>query len=75
MVLTSASIITAALPLAYDTFVFGIIMLKTYRHAVEMRKHGQTSITEVLLRDGKSRPITVPGYIINGSGSGALYFS
>ncbi|EIM81217.1 uncharacterized protein STEHIDRAFT_125481 [Stereum hirsutum FP-91666 SS1] len=51
-VYNSASVITAALPLAYDTFVFGIIMLKTYRHAAEMRKHGQTSITEVLLRDG-----------------------
>lgn len=40
------------LTLAFNTFIFGVTVVQTYRHAMEMRKHGQTSVTEVLLRDG-----------------------
>ncbi|EIM82967.1 uncharacterized protein STEHIDRAFT_160579 [Stereum hirsutum FP-91666 SS1] len=45
-------IVTAVLPLAFDAYVFGITVFKTYGHVTQMRKQGQRSITEVLLRDG-----------------------
>lgn len=41
------------LTLAFNAFVFGLTVVQTYWHTVEMRKYGQTSVTEILLRDGK----------------------
>ncbi|EIM89166.1 uncharacterized protein STEHIDRAFT_167054 [Stereum hirsutum FP-91666 SS1] len=40
------------LALLFDGIVFALTIAKTYRHARTMRKQGQSSITETLLRDG-----------------------
>ncbi|EIM81348.1 uncharacterized protein STEHIDRAFT_114814 [Stereum hirsutum FP-91666 SS1] len=36
----------------FDLFVFVLTLHKTYRHGQEMRRFGQTSIADILLRDG-----------------------
>lgn len=41
------------LPVAFDAFVFAVTVFKVYRHALEMRKFGQISVTKILLRDGE----------------------
>ncbi|EIM91102.1 uncharacterized protein STEHIDRAFT_107732 [Stereum hirsutum FP-91666 SS1] len=51
----SSIIVTGVLPMIFDTFIFAMTVFKTYRHLLEMRKHGQKSITEVLLRDAYPR--------------------
>lgn len=42
------------LTLMFDTFVFGLTTVQTYQHAFQTRIDGQTSINEILLRDGES---------------------
>lgn len=50
---TPAGVASMVLTLAFNAFIFGITVVQTYWHTVEMRKYGQTSVTEILLRDGK----------------------
>lgn len=38
--------------LVLDTLVFALVLYKTLGHAREMRKHGQVSITRLMVRDG-----------------------
>lgn len=52
--LKPANAASSAAPLIFDSLILGIIVYQTYRHALEMRKYGQSSITEVVLRDGVS---------------------
>ncbi|EIM81238.1 uncharacterized protein STEHIDRAFT_162223 [Stereum hirsutum FP-91666 SS1] len=49
---TPAGVASMVLTLAFNAFIFGITVVQTYWHTVEMRKYGQTSVTEILLRDG-----------------------
>lgn len=44
--------VTPFLTLAFDLLVFVLTLFKTYRHGREMRRFGQTSIADLLLRDG-----------------------
>lgn len=48
-----ASVAVVAISLVLDTLVFAITLIKTYRHFLEMRRHNQSSLTGLLLRDGE----------------------
>lgn len=50
----TAVTVAIALPLLFDSFIFIITLFKTYRHAREMHHLKQTTITDVILRDGMS---------------------
>ncbi|EIM92494.1 uncharacterized protein STEHIDRAFT_136359 [Stereum hirsutum FP-91666 SS1] len=47
-----SSVAVVAISLVLDTLVFAITLIKTYRHFLEMRRHNQSSLTGLLLRDG-----------------------
>ncbi|EIM83441.1 uncharacterized protein STEHIDRAFT_113570 [Stereum hirsutum FP-91666 SS1] len=49
----TSALVTVILPVAFDAFVFAVTVFKVYRHALEMRKFGQISVTKILLRDGE----------------------
>lgn len=45
------------LPLVYNTFIFGATAFKTLQHALEMRRMGRKSMSEILLLDGESKSV------------------
>ena len=38
--------------LAFDAFIFALTLKKTFHHAMEMKRLGELSIAQVILRDG-----------------------
>lgn len=51
--LKSAEIASAVLIMIINCCVFGVTLRKTYKHFQTMHKHGEYSIAQVLLFDGK----------------------
>ena len=49
----SAQLAIPFLNLAFDVFIFGLTLRKTFHHAIEMNRLGQSTITQVILRDGR----------------------
>ncbi|KIK51160.1 hypothetical protein GYMLUDRAFT_252335 [Collybiopsis luxurians FD-317 M1] len=42
----------AFIDLAFNSFIFGATLAKTFHHAIEMKRLGEASVTQVILRDG-----------------------
>lgn len=51
------AIASSALRILNDSYIFYLTVMKTWRHVVESKKIGQSGVTHIFLRDGKS---TVP---------------
>ena len=56
VILTTCSVQTSIpfVSLAFDIVIFGLTLRKTFDHAVEMKRLGESSITQVILLDGTS---------------------
>lgn len=50
---TVGNITVGVLQVLFDSFIFGITILKTYKHFKTMKYHGERGITHILLYDGE----------------------
>ncbi|KAI0338921.1 hypothetical protein BDW22DRAFT_1487304 [Trametopsis cervina] len=58
-VVDSLQVLTQCSTLALDTFVFVVVLATTLPHAVNMRRRSQSSVAEIVIRDGVLYYVTI----------------
>lgn len=57
----TGAVATTSVRMLNDFYVFALTVAITWHHVSESRQLGRSGVAQVLLRDGKSIPISPPG--------------